>query len=524
MSAVAWIVDALIASTLLMAAVLAVRGPVRRAFGPQIAYALWALPALRLLLPPLPAGWWEGAAPAPITRAGETVVYIFDSAPAVAAPVASTLPSIGPVLGLVWLAGAALFLGWQVFRHHRFCRSVIATAEPLEERDGIAVIASAAAPGPLAFGVRRRVVAFPADFAERYDADERALALQHELGHHARRDLLANWAALAVLALHWFSPVAWAAFRAFRADQEYANDAGVIARCAPADRHAYGRAIVKAAAPGFSVATTCHLRSIADLKGRLRMLTISRASRRRLATGSAAVTLLVAGGLGLTASGSAARQVSSTLAAPLPPPPPAVPASVAVVQAPAAPATPSAPPAAPRPHRRHVVVVEDGQTRTFDGDAADAYIAEHHLPVPPVPPAAVAPGAPPTPMAPRMMIMRRHGDRDGDQLAWQMDVPQVSNGRCPGDANRPVVENRTEGGRHVIIVCQNRIERMQRDAQTDALRAEALARGAMANARVNLALARSAIERDRNLSAEQRTQALAGIAQAEAELRTERAD
>ena len=519
MSAAAWIVDALIASTLLMAAVLVARGPVRRAFGPQVAYALWVLPALRLLMPPLPAGWWHSAAAAPITRASQTVVYIFDPVADATASTTSALPSLGLVLGLAWVAGAILFLGWHGVRHARFCREVLADAEPLEECDGVRVIASAAAPGPLAFGVRRRVVAFPADFADRYDADERALALQHELGHHARRDLLANWAALAVLALHWFSPVAWFAFRAFRADQELANDAGVLARCAPGSAHAYGRAIVKAAAPGFPIATACHLHTIADLKGRLRMLTISRASRRRLATGSAAVTLLVAGGLGLTASGSAAQQMSTTLAAPLPPVPVIAPAPVAAVQTPSAPASPPVPPT--RVHRRHVVIVENGQTRSYDGAEADAYIAEHNLPVPPVPPVppvGATPGAPPAPPAPRVMVMRRDG-HGGDQMAWQMNVPQVSNGRCPGDTARPMVEDRTEGGRHVVIVCQNRIERMRRDAQTDARFADGMARMATGSARMGLAMARSAIERDRNLSAEQRGQALAGIAQAERELR-----
>ena len=61
---------------------------------------------------------------------------------------------------------------------------------------------------------------------------------------------MANWVALAVLALHWFNPLAWYAFRAFRADQEMANDARVLARLGSAARHAYACAIVKAAHGG----------------------------------------------------------------------------------------------------------------------------------------------------------------------------------------------------------------------------------------------------------------------------------
>ena len=51
---IGWLVEAMIASALLMAVVLVIRAPVRRHFGPGIAYALWALPAIRLALPPLP--------------------------------------------------------------------------------------------------------------------------------------------------------------------------------------------------------------------------------------------------------------------------------------------------------------------------------------------------------------------------------------------------------------------------------------------------------------------------------------
>ena len=49
----AWLTDTLLYTGLLIAAVLVVRRPFSRWFGPQFAYALWALPALRLLLPPI---------------------------------------------------------------------------------------------------------------------------------------------------------------------------------------------------------------------------------------------------------------------------------------------------------------------------------------------------------------------------------------------------------------------------------------------------------------------------------------
>uniref|UniRef100_UPI0025FFA3E4 M56 family metallopeptidase n=1 Tax=uncultured Sphingomonas sp. TaxID=158754 RepID=UPI0025FFA3E4 len=226
-----WAVEAMIASTLLMALVLLARRHVRQAFGPQIAYALWALPLLRLLLPPLPRGLSEQATP-PLAAASERFATYVVLPMTAQIPATVDAPGIWPMveqgIALFWIVGAAGFLGFQLFRHWRFRTRLLADAEPLEAVEGVRVVASDGAPGPLAFGIWHRYVAFPRDFAERYDADERDLALAHELGHHARGDLIANWIALAVLALHWFNPLAWRAFHAFRADQELANDARVL--------------------------------------------------------------------------------------------------------------------------------------------------------------------------------------------------------------------------------------------------------------------------------------------------------
>jgi bla regulator protein blaR1 len=532
-----WMADALIATTLLMGAVLLVRGPVRRAFGPQVAYALWALPALRFLLPSLPPGWWRGAAATPVTRAGETItVLVVEPASAVslaAAPV--PLWWLGPALALAWGAGAAAFFGYHYLRHRAFCRRMLRTAEPVQREGDVLVVASEAAPGPLAFGVWRRYVAFPRDFAERYEADERALALAHELGHHARRDLLANWAALIVLALHWFNPIAWRAFHAFRADQELANDARVLAGRSATERHAYACAIVKAAHGG-PISAACHLHTISDLKGRLRMLTTSGASRRRLAAGFSAVTLLAAGGLGLTASGSRAAEVikesvGEALQTPPASPAPPAPAAPAVAASPAAPPAPPAPVEASKAaKKKHVVVVtKDGKTETFEGADADRYIAEKGLMIPPIPP------MPPMPM-PQIAIsglgehrVLMHGFRtekgkDGKLRTVTVTVPEVVRKDCPGDATAPVVENVHKDGKHRIVICTNRIERMSREAERLAARSVIVRRDAMMNARANLAMARVAIERDRNLSDQQRSQALAGIAQAEAGLRKDDAE
>ena len=304
----AWAIEALVASAVLMVAVLLLRGPVRRAFGPDIAYALWALPALRLFLPPLPQSWREIAV-APVIRASEQItVYVIEPFGGDAAAPVTQNPSLGPLLVSLWVVGAAAFIAWHATAHASFCRRMLARTErETEIARGIQLIETDAASGPLAFGIWRRYVAFPLDFTERYDAEERNLALAHEIGHHHRGDLIANWVALVVLALHWFNPIAWRAFRAFRADQEIANDARVLAGQNPMVRHTYACAIVKAAHGG-AVSAACHLHTVEDLKGRLRMLTTNKTSRLRLVSGCAAVAMLTVAGLGITASGTQAAE------------------------------------------------------------------------------------------------------------------------------------------------------------------------------------------------------------------------
>lgn len=473
----AWAIEALLASTLLMATVLIVRAPVRRAFGPQVAYALWALPMLRLVLPPIPAAWRE-AGTAPIARASETitVLVIEPLARPVAAVSSGSAPSIATILLAIWAIGAAGFFAWHLVRHARFCRRVLAGAVAIDEIAGIRVIASDAATGPLAFGIVRRYIAFPADFAARYEPRERDLALAHELGHHLRGDLIANWAALGVLAIHWYDPVAWIAFRAFRADQEMANDARVLAGRDPALRHAYACAIVKSAHGG-AVSAACHLHTVNDLKGRLRMIGTGHVSRRRLASGAAVLTLAIAGGLGLTASGSATAaaikaRVGDTIGVDLqrdPPPLPAAPVPLSSEEA-----------------------VDTTTVTTDDGN----------------------------PVRKRVIRTSRSG-----RIAAAPDIPDISARDCEwgrdGDDKQFVIRSK-KGDKQVTIICSNRIAKAAAEGARMGVEMAAngaeIERNAMATARDSLRTARAAIESERNLNGAQRREALAGLDQAQAEI------
>jgi bla regulator protein blaR1 len=280
-----WLLGNFAGSTLLMLLVLAVRQPAARLFGAGPAYALWLLPALRLLAPP------------PTLLSAPSLLPPFTFILEVGGGGAAPLPPVGgpgqwvPILLALWAGGAAIYLAWQWLLYRSFLGRISHASHSAGSHCGIPLIESPAVEAPLAVGLLDRRIVLPADFASRYSAGERRLALDHELVHHRRGDIWWNLLALLLLALNWFNPVAWFAFRAFRADQELACDAVVAGRSPLPERLDYARALVKSASrPGLVAA--CPLNRADQLKRRLKMMKDHRSSRARTLLGLAAVATL----------------------------------------------------------------------------------------------------------------------------------------------------------------------------------------------------------------------------------------
>lgn len=532
---IAWALETFVATTLLMLLVLGLRSPVRRHFGPYMAYALWMLPVARLMMPPLPGDWQLTRLFAPLTQRAveapgvtvgllnpaalprevvETVthatVQIGSHHASLALVPPTTVPG-GPSMALLllgfWAIGALAFLAYHLLAHGRFCRALLnrARVDRTVAQGRVRVIETDAAHGPLAFGVFRKYVAFPRDFAERYDEQERDLALAHELGHHARGDLLANWVALVVLAFHWFNPVAWRAFRAFRADQEMACDALVLAGRAQTLRHAYGRAIVKSAHGG-AVSAACHLHTINEVKGRLRMLSKThKNSTSRIAVGLGSMTLVSVAALGLTASGTQAAErikvsvesvtgVKLTQDMPTPPAPPAPPAAPSAPDAPSAPQVPDAPqppapPAAPEAAAGHQQVYRIRVNK--DGKQVEKVITKY------------SDGTEHVTVMPDLSTIR-------------VSVPEVRDGKCgTTDKSGATVLHREERGKKVMIICADRIEAMAENATRMAMQGK---RMGLEGARIGIESARRAIQGDRALGNTERAEALKELDEAMSEI------
>jgi beta-lactamase regulating signal transducer with metallopeptidase domain len=442
-----------------MLLVLMLRGPFARLLGAGPAYALWAVPALRLVMPPLP----QLAPGLPHLVPAETFVVFVGDAAAPLPPEGGPGPWM-PWLLALWAGGAAAFLLWQWLGYSRFLAELNRSARLVGAHAGLPLVESEAVEGPLALGLLDRRIVVPADFGRRYNAAERRLALDHEAVHHRRGDLWWNHVGLLILALNWFNPIAWAAFRAFRADQELACDARVTATAGPEACHDYARALIKSASrPGLIAA--CPLNHADQLKRRLKMMKSHRQSRTRMFTGAAAV--LAFAGATLVAGGSVA------LAQPDPAPP-----------AQAAPP----PPHAQGERREERIIIRTQRVGHGEGGDHPAATAEHHGET--------------TTRSEHMYVMttRTDGGHPGERHIemhgpdGQVIIPHCDNGQADE------INEGTDGNRTRIVLCSS-------GNVTPAQRAERLQH------------ARDRIAADGELSAEQKARVTAALDRQIARLR-----
>lgn len=246
--------------------VLLLRFPLKRA--PRwILCALWTVVFLRLALPfsfSAPVSLLGGVgAPAPengvVTYVSKDGVTALEDRPAAASAQSTTLAaqisaesaaSLAPTpqasadplqiwlaIGTaVWLAGAAGMLLYAAVSYRRLRRRVsdAVLAEPgVYETDAVS--------SPFVLGIAHPRILLPVDLT----GEARALVLRHEWAHIRRLDHLAKPAVFLLLAMHWFNPLVWLAFRFFCDDMEASCDESAIRQLNRAQIAAYGETLLR---------------------------------------------------------------------------------------------------------------------------------------------------------------------------------------------------------------------------------------------------------------------------------------
>ncbi|GAA4643615.1 hypothetical protein GCM10023115_15750 [Pontixanthobacter gangjinensis] len=361
-----WLIDTLVWTAALIAAVLVLRRPVARIFGPNVAYALWAIPLLRLVLPPITLPAWLAAAVETPADAGLTIIITTRQA----MEAAPTTPAAGFDWTLlasgIWLAGITVFLIARFSAYFRMRRELLENAHPVGESGQVRIVETPGTNSPIAFGIIDKVIALPEGFMALTDRTERDLALEHELAHHKAGDLIANFAVQPLFAFHWFNPLGWYGWRAMRRDQEAACDARVMSARGQADRATYAAIIANyAAGPNIALAApmACPVIGEKSIIHRLRSLTMKDITPRRRVAGRLMMGAALLA-LPLTASITYAESIS----APAAPAAPSAPGALA-------PLAPPAPPVPPVPPLGLSLQAASDAPNMSDGDA-DVYVFE----------------------------------------------------------------------------------------------------------------------------------------------------
>jgi beta-lactamase regulating signal transducer with metallopeptidase domain len=261
------LIRANIAASAAILLVLLLRRPARRLFGAELAYALWLAPPAAMLGAMLTAS--DDVAPIGAASALDQAARVWLSRPDHAVGVFA--------LWLLGVTAAASFVTWSQLRFMAAARVGRA--------------------GPAVTGIIHARLVTPADFAERFTPEERALVRAHERAHIDRLDARANALTVLVQCLGWFNPVLHMGSHAMRLDQELACDAAVVARL-PRERRRYAETLLRIGLVQQGAAPlTCHWasRRAHPLEARIALLARPAPSQARHDAGVALLAMLAIG-------------------------------------------------------------------------------------------------------------------------------------------------------------------------------------------------------------------------------------
>nr|WP_122012753.1 M56 family metallopeptidase [Maliibacterium massiliense] len=217
-------------------------------------FALWSVVWVRLLIP-LRLESAHSLLPIAAAPAGQAMLYsaqpqvhtglaALDGAINAALPAGTPYMSANPLQALcyigalLWLAGVALFLLYSavsLLRLRRRLTGAVRLQDNIYLADHIA--------SPFVLGVVSPRIYLPSALDER----QRRHILLHEQIHIRRKDHLVKIVAFLALAIHWFNPLAWAAFLCCNRDMEMSCDERVLRQAGPDISGAYAASLLQLA-------------------------------------------------------------------------------------------------------------------------------------------------------------------------------------------------------------------------------------------------------------------------------------
>ncbi|MDO8539300.1 MAG: M56 family metallopeptidase [Opitutaceae bacterium] len=260
---------------------LALRSLLHGRVSSRVLFWVWIAVAIRLLIPFSVAAKWSPfnlmrladqkppAVPFAMPAADASHAVAATSQPTPSAPVPFLKVWLARIAArssmqwaaLAWGIGVTVLLIARIRAHRRFVHRLRRSSPVTDSAEAAAAIVAEAVGGlgvrgmqvtvtdlvgaPALVGIFRPRLLFPPGLLGKLSPHEIQLIVAHELGHHQRRDLLAQALIHATQILHWFNPLVWAAARAARHDCELACDEYVVRRLGSTEPQVYGATLLK---------------------------------------------------------------------------------------------------------------------------------------------------------------------------------------------------------------------------------------------------------------------------------------
>ena len=199
--------------------------------------------------------------------------------------------SLGPgwdLLAIIWLAGMAGILLWNLISYLRFRRTLVGA---VRLRDNIWLGDSV--PVPVVVGLLRPKIYLPSALEGR----EREYVILHEQSHIRRKDPWLKLLGWVLAAVHWFDPLVWLALVLACRDMEAACDQRVLRAMGEGLRQEYSASVLSPAAGRRIPMGPLAFGEAGEIKGRIRRLLEYRDPpkwARRVAAGAVAGALAFA--------------------------------------------------------------------------------------------------------------------------------------------------------------------------------------------------------------------------------------
>lgn len=233
-----WLIEQQIIISFLLLTLIFLEKKAMKNLGPNVIYTLWILVPLLLIANNLPQD---------VIAINDKSIYRY----VIEIGAATDTITTNVNWALLWFSGCLgiLFLGaitqWKMHRLTHLGAQKIELDLALPK--SLSVASTSELSGPVLSGIFKPTLLIPDDFHNQFSVRQQQLMIRHELVHFHRGDNLYNLFALLFVAVFWFNPLTWLAYRAFRRSQELACDAVVLKQSTTEDQISYSKALVQCA-------------------------------------------------------------------------------------------------------------------------------------------------------------------------------------------------------------------------------------------------------------------------------------